>query len=186
MLEDFRRLRARMKREGLFHSSIAFYVWKTVTLAGMYSTVAMILTHAQDTWLECLAAAFMLALCWQQTGWLSHDFLHHQVFQNRTLNTAVGYFNGNLLQGFSVDWWKNKHNKHHAVPNECDEHAHAVDPGAHLQSLLVVGHVTFCEVTINNGVVRRARGRSCACTWLQHHHSAHLQRWPGQPIECNV
>jgi hypothetical protein len=25
------------------------------------------------------------------------------------------------LQGFSVDWWKSKHNKHHAAPNELDE-----------------------------------------------------------------
>lgn len=26
-----------------------------------------------------------------------------------------------LLQGFSVDWWKSKHNTHHAAPNELDE-----------------------------------------------------------------
>jgi len=26
-----------------------------------------------------------------------------------------------LIQGFSVDWWKSKHNKHHAAPNELDE-----------------------------------------------------------------
>jgi fatty acid desaturase len=24
---------------------------------------------------------------------------------------------GNLAQGFSVSWWKDKHNRHHAVPN---------------------------------------------------------------------
>ena len=130
MLEDFRSLRARMRREGLFSSSTSFYIYKAVSLLAMYCTVAMMLASAQDTWLGCAAAAFMLGLCWQQTGWLSHDFLHHQVFKNRVLNTAVGYIQGNLLQGFSVDWWKNKHNKHHAVPNECDAHAHAVDPGA--------------------------------------------------------
>lgn len=31
-------------------------------------------------------------------------------------------------QGFSVDWWKSKHNVHHAAPNELDENHHAVDP----------------------------------------------------------
>lgn len=30
-------------------------------------------------------------------------------------------------QGFSVAWWKNKHNTHHAVPNELDGDE-AVDP----------------------------------------------------------
>jgi hypothetical protein len=95
-----------------------------------------------------MTAALLVALFWQQCGWLSHDFLHHQVpcapalppcssfgrvcadlwymvttvlcrqvFANRTLNDAVGYFFGNVMQGFSVAWWKNKHNTHHAVPN---------------------------------------------------------------------
>ena len=130
MLVSFRSLRASMVRQGLFLSSKSFYAWKTLSLLGMYFTVATILAHARDTWAGCLAAAFTLALCWQQTGWLSHDFLHHQVFKNRVANTVCGYVAGNVLQGFSVDWWKNKHNKHHAVPNECSEHAEAVDPGA--------------------------------------------------------
>lgn len=32
------------------------------------------------------------------------------------------------MQGFSVDWWKSKHNVHHAAPNELDEYHQAVDP----------------------------------------------------------
>ena len=58
------------------------------------------------------------ALCWQQCGWLAHDFLHHQVFTNRAMNDAFGLFFGNFCQGFSVAWWKDKHNLHHAAPNE--------------------------------------------------------------------
>ena len=58
------------------------------------------------------------ALCWQQCGWLAHDFLHHQVFANRAINDAFGLFFGNFAQGFSVAWWKDKHNLHHAAPNE--------------------------------------------------------------------
>jgi len=29
----------------------------------------------------------------------------------------MGYFLGNVCQGFCVTWWKSKHNMHHAVPN---------------------------------------------------------------------
>ncbi|KAK3241811.1 hypothetical protein CYMTET_48456 [Cymbomonas tetramitiformis] len=60
-------------------------------------------------------------------GWLSHDFCHNQVFKYRPLNHALGLFTGNVLQGFSVAWWKGKHNSHHAVPNEIDG-AMPVDP----------------------------------------------------------
>jgi hypothetical protein len=66
------------------------------------------------------------ALCWQQCGWLAHDFLHHQVFTNRAINDAFGLFFGNFCQGFSVAWWKDKHNLHHAAPNE----ARAIGVGA--------------------------------------------------------
>jgi fatty acid desaturase len=44
-----------------------------------------------------------------------------QVFETRWLNDLVSYTIGNVFLGFSVSWWKNKHNMHHAAPNECDE-----------------------------------------------------------------
>jgi len=59
----------------------------------------------------------LMGLFFQQCGWLAHDFLHHQVFKNRRMGDYHGIFWGNLMQGFSVQWWKNKHNGHHAVPN---------------------------------------------------------------------
>ena len=171
MLVSFRSLRAAMVRQGLFVSSKSFYAWKTLSLLGMYFTVAMILSHSRDTWAGCLAAAFVLALCWQQSGWLSHDFLHHQVFKNRAVNTLCGYATGNVLQGFSVDWWKNKHNKHHAVPNECSEHAEAVDPGVLAMAIGTTRCSVICDIYIRINpvclaVVRpavQALARGCTC-----------------------
>jgi hypothetical protein len=43
--------------------------------------------------------------------------VHHQVFSKRKYGDLGGLFWGNLMQGFSVQWWKNKHTGHHAVPN---------------------------------------------------------------------
>lgn len=31
-----------------------------------------------------------------QGGWLAHDFLHHQVFRHRSMNTVAGYIIGNI------------------------------------------------------------------------------------------
>ena len=75
-----------------------------------------------------LLAACLLGLFWQQSGWLAHDFLHHQVFQNRTYNNMAGLFLGNVSQGFSIAWWKDKHNTHHAVPNKLNDETIAMDP----------------------------------------------------------
>jgi fatty acid desaturase len=174
MLLGFRRLRSKMVQQGLFHSSKAYYAWKMVSLLGMYMTVATILWHGGNTWLSCFAAAFLLATCWQQTGWLSHDFLHHQVFKNRKLNTALGYVLGDVFQGFSVDWWKNKHNKHHAVPNECSEGAEPIDPGALLvckQRTMFSSRRTACD---NSTLLLMQSYNSCL---LHHtHHNAAKQK----------
>jgi hypothetical protein len=118
-----------MMQAGLFKSSLSYYAWKVISLLSMFLSVAVVLLHGSSSWASCLAAACLLGITWQQSGWLAHDFLHHQVFKRRHLNNAVGYFLGCLLQGFSVDWWKNKHNMHHAVPNECTDDGVAVDPG---------------------------------------------------------
>jgi len=39
------------------------------------------------------------------------------VFNNRKLNNFFGYLTGNVLSGFSVNWWKDRHNTHHAATN---------------------------------------------------------------------
>ncbi|KAJ1555717.1 hypothetical protein HK405_014135 [Cladochytrium tenue] len=73
--------------------------------------------------LAAVAAGLLMALFWQQCGWLAHDALHNQVFADRRFNDAFGFLVGNVMLGFSVNWWKNKHCTHHAVPN-----VHDVDP----------------------------------------------------------
>ena len=74
-----------------------------------------------------VASALIMGLFWQQCGWLAHDFLHHQVFKQRKYGDLGGIFWGNLMQGYSMQWWKNKHNGHHAVPNLHNSSVHATD-----------------------------------------------------------
>jgi len=65
-----------------------------------------------------ILAASLVGLSWQQAGWMSHDFCHHQVFQrSRTLNTIGSLISAGVYLGYSPSWWKDKHNRHHAVPN---------------------------------------------------------------------
>lgn len=120
LLKDYRDLRALFLREQLFKSSKLYYVLKTLSnVAILAASIALICLF--KTYLAVVLSASLMGLFVQQCGWLSHDFLHHQVFETRWLNDLVGYAIGNVVLGFSVSWWKTKHNMHHAAPNECDQ-----------------------------------------------------------------
>ena len=122
LLADFRALRAQMTAERLFESSKLFYAWKAASTFAL-CVGALAVLRASDSWAAVLAAATLMGTFFQQSGWLAHDFLHHQVFRSRALNNAAGLVVGNLWQGFSVAWWKDKHNTHHAAPNMMHEDA---------------------------------------------------------------
>lgn len=116
VIAEIRKLREEFAKEGLFEASGAYYTFKVVFNTGMAALSWWMVLNTEST-PALLVSAMIMGLFWQQCGWLSHDFLHHQVFDNREWGNFFGYFLGNFYQGFSTAWWKNKHNTHHAVPN---------------------------------------------------------------------
>jgi fatty acid desaturase len=98
LLTDFRAMRAEFLREGLFRSSKLFYAWKVASNYAMLAAALALLCRAQASWLAFALAAGLLATFWQQSGWLAHDFLHHQVCADRRWNKAWGYLIGNVSQ----------------------------------------------------------------------------------------
>eukprot|EP00850_Spirogloea_muscicola_P022109 SM000277S10344 [mRNA] locus=s277:76424:78965:- [translate_table: standard] len=128
LIKDFRALRETLQKAQLFESSKLFYALTSLSNLAMLAA-SFTLLHLSKDLAGVMLSASLLGLFWQQCGWLSHDFLHHQVFKSRALNNFIGgYLIGNLGQGFSMVWWKSKHNAHHAAPNECDHDFNAVDP----------------------------------------------------------
>lgn len=122
--KGYRDLRLELIKMGMFKSSKLFYVWKV--LSNLLIAAASIYCAVSTTDIKWnFLGACLMGLFWQQCGWLAHDFLHHQVFQQRWKGDLAGVMIGNLFQGFSVQWWKCKHNSHHAVPN-----LHASSPEA--------------------------------------------------------
>jgi len=124
--QAYRELRKKFIMMGFFKSSKLFYIYKQTSIMAMWATsIAMV--YYSDSTLVHIASALLMALFWQQCGWLAHDFLHHQVFKKREYGDYAGLFWGNLMQGFSVQWWKNKHNGHHATPNLHNTSVHTQD-----------------------------------------------------------
>jgi len=114
--KGYRDLRAKMVMMGLFKSNKLFYAYKCISNMCLWGLAVGMVAYSDNVFVN-IAAALLMGLFFQQCGWLAHDFLHHQVFKQRKYGDLAGYYWGNLMQGYSVQWWKNKHNGHHAVPN---------------------------------------------------------------------
>lgn len=124
--KGYRDLRSKMVMMGMFQSSKLFYAWKYFTNISLWAA-GMYINYVSDSmWMHGLSA-LLVALFLQQCGWLAHDHLHHQVFRNRQMGDILGLFWGGVAQGFSIQWWKNKHNGHHAVTNLHSSSAMAQD-----------------------------------------------------------
>lgn len=122
--QAYRDLRAKLVAAGMFNASYSYYFFKVTSNFGILALAIACAVMTTNFAVNMLGAC-LLALFWQQSGWLAHDFLHHQVFKTRMYGDLIGIIIGNICQGFSVQWWKSKHNSHHAVPN-----LHASTPDA--------------------------------------------------------
>jgi delta8-fatty-acid desaturase len=115
ILDDFDAFKQDLEDKGFFETSLLWYLYKastTLLLAGI--GLGFHFYH----WY--FMSAIFFGLFWQQLGWLGHECAHHQVFTNRNLNKTMALFFGNICQGFSSHWWKDRHNSHHATTNILD------------------------------------------------------------------
>lgn len=87
--------------------SALYYAFKfgSTTAIGLAGIAIAVLG---STFASKMLSALVLAMFWQQCGWLAHDFAHHAVWRNRKLNDLTVLIVGGLYLGFSLDWWKNK------------------------------------------------------------------------------
>ncbi|KAI8988288.1 delta-6-fatty acid desaturase [Mycotypha africana] len=121
---EMRELRDKLQSEGYFKSSKVYYAYKVLsTLAICAAGLTLLYLYGRTSTLAVIGSAFIIGIFWQQCGWLAHDFGHHQCCEDRSINDIILIFLGNFCQGFSLSWWKNKHNTHHASTN-----IHGQDP----------------------------------------------------------
>eukprot|EP00747_Dinoflagellata_sp_TGD_P144359 gnl/TRDRNA2_/TRDRNA2_176483_c0_seq1.p1 gnl/TRDRNA2_/TRDRNA2_176483_c0~~gnl/TRDRNA2_/TRDRNA2_176483_c0_seq1.p1 ORF type:complete len:533 (+),score=91.49 gnl/TRDRNA2_/TRDRNA2_176483_c0_seq1:108-1601(+) len=124
--KGYRDLRANLVKMGMFTANKWYYAYKCLSNMAMWA-IAVAMVYYSNSFAIHMASAVLLGLFWQQCGWLAHDFLHHQVFKKRKYGDLAGVYWGNLMQGYSMQWWKNKHNGHHAVPNLHNSSGEATD-----------------------------------------------------------
>jgi len=119
-----------------------------MTLGGVITAMAFL---RDSRWVMLLAVA--LAIVSAQIGFFGHDAGHRQVARRRLPTRLLGLLNTNLLNGLSYGWWIDKHNAHHAHPNDLE-----ADPDV-LPGILVFD-------------AAQAAPRTGAAAWLTRHQAA--------------
>jgi fatty acid desaturase len=119
VLNQYAELKQRIKQQGLLDKTIPRYVARIVAIQLLFvgSLATLVLVHV--FWVQCLNA-LLLAFITAQMGFIGHDAGHRQIFDSIKKNNLVGLIVGNVQVGMSFAWWLDKHNAHHARPNEID------------------------------------------------------------------
>ena len=125
---DFSELSKRVKNAGLLRRRPAHAALMIGGTAALYIGGWVVFVLLGPSWWQLLTAAF-LGVMFTQLGFLGHDVGHKQVFRTRRAAYAFGLVAGNACLGLSYGWWLDKHNRHHAHPNDLERDPD-VRPGA--------------------------------------------------------
>jgi fatty acid desaturase len=98
------------RRYGWYWSRIAAAVTALVAVAASVVVIG-------NSWWQLLPAA-LLGLVVTQFGFLGHDAAHRQIFVGAGWNDWTARILAGGGVGLSYGWWRGKHNRHHATPNQ--------------------------------------------------------------------
>ncbi|MEI8411198.1 MULTISPECIES: fatty acid desaturase family protein [unclassified Kribbella] len=111
---------ARTVRElGLLRRRRGYYWTRIGLVIAAFAAVWVGVGLLGNSWLQLLLAG-ALALVLTQVAFLSHDSAHRQIFDSAAWNDWTARLLGCGLIGMSAGWWRSKHSRHHAAPNQLD------------------------------------------------------------------
>ena len=114
---DYAGLLRQVQSAGLLDRRPGYYLTRIAVTAGLLVAGWVAFVVVGDSWWQ-LAVAGFLAFVFTQVGFIGHDAGHRQIFRSRRVNYLLGLVHGNLAIGLSYGWWVDKHNRHHAHPNQ--------------------------------------------------------------------
>ncbi|KAI0048142.1 delta6 fatty acid desaturase [Auriscalpium vulgare] len=120
---DMRALEDTLRKHGYYEASLGYFAFLHLIGFSLLGTSVLTLYRYGHTVGGVMFSAIMLALFFQQAGWLGHDFCHKQVSANPAVSYVGSLAWGALAEGFSMRWWNDKHSRHHSTPN-----IHGCDP----------------------------------------------------------
>ncbi|GAA2593403.1 acyl-CoA desaturase [Dactylosporangium fulvum] len=149
---DYADLLHRVKAAGLLRRRYGYYLMKIAVTGALYVAAWAVFAVLGDSWWQLTVAA-LLAVMFTQIGFLGHDAGHRQIFRSRWANDLAGLLLANLAVGLSYGWWVDKHNRHHAHPNQEDR-----DPDLDIGALaFTAGQARAKRGPVTRFIARRQR-----------------------------
>ena len=109
-------LAAQVRESGLLGRRYGYY-WQRIAMAvGAFSAIWVGFFLIGNSWFQLLLAG-LLGVLLTQFGFLGHDAAHRQIFRSAAWNDWTSRIMAGFA-GLSHGWWRTKHNKHHAAPNQ--------------------------------------------------------------------
>jgi len=134
LLDDFRKLREKLRAEGLWEVNWWFYVAMIGHILLLEAIAYFIMLYFGTSWPVYILCACILATAQAQAGWVQHDFGHLSVFKNSKWNHWMHYFLICHLKAASKAWWNWRHFLHHAKPNVIHK-----DPDIKMAHVFILG-----------------------------------------------
>ena len=116
--DAFRELRRRIRSEGLLEKQTGYYGFKVVSALVLLGISLTVLATVDHLGIQLLNAVF-LGFVFSQIAFLGHDAGHYQIARSARNNELVGLL-VSFLVAMDLSWWVDKHNRHHANPNQME------------------------------------------------------------------
>jgi fatty acid desaturase 2 (delta-6 desaturase) len=117
MPNDFQDLINQWKNKGLFNNNnsiISFIIWASIifgiTLSGF---ICLYMNNP-------ILGGVIVGIGWTHCGFVQHHAGHLAFTGKPQIDYVVQSIFECLLKGGSARWWRNRHNKHHAMPNSIE------------------------------------------------------------------
>jgi fatty acid desaturase len=181
---EFAGLLAQIRSAGLLERRPGYYAVKIGSTALALCGGVAVFFLVGDSWWQLAVAAY-LAVVFAQLGFIGHDAGHGQIRRGARANALIGVIHANALIGLSYGWWIDKHNRHHAHPNEPDR-----DPDVEAGALAFTGQAAAGRRGLGRALTRYQAWYFLPLLLLQavslHVNSAAwlLSRWRSRRVEA--
>ena len=116
--DAFRQLRRLVRSQGLLDRQRGYYGFKIASALLLMAASVTILVTVDSLAIQLLNAVFM-GFAFSQAAFLGHDAGHFQIAKSARNNHLVGLLITFLI-AMDLSWWMDKHNRHHANPNQLE------------------------------------------------------------------
>jgi fatty acid desaturase len=110
-------LAATIRDSGLLKRRYAYYWTRIAAAVAAFGLIWFVVVDLGNSWFVLICAG-LLGVVIAQFGFLGHDGAHRQIFNSAAWNDWTSRLLSGAFIGLSYGWWKTKHNRHHAAPNQ--------------------------------------------------------------------